>query len=88
MSAVDPISWRKGRVFAGAERTTEALADHLAARRERRVDPEEPTGLLTHHLVHDTETWEFLGALLDWCAKKPNIQWRNAADLFPDLGTE
>jgi len=41
---------------------------------------------LTHHLVHDTETWEFLGALLDWCAKRPIINWRSAADLFPEFG--
>ena len=57
---VDLISWRKGRIFAGAERVTDALAQHLAARREGRVDPDEPTGLLTHHLAHDEPGWDFI----------------------------
>ena len=56
------------------------------AKRCGEADPAEPTGLLTHHLVHDTETWKFLGPLQDWCANKPTINWRSAADLFPESG--
>ncbi len=29
-----------------------------------------PTGLLTHHLVHDTATWRFLENLQDWLAQR------------------
>ncbi|MGH6891959.1 MAG: polysaccharide deacetylase family protein [Dongiaceae bacterium] len=83
---VDVIDWRGARGFVGRKTALDLLARHLAAKRLGQADPEEPTGLLTHHLVHDTETWDFLGALLDWCAKRPNIEWRGAADLFPEFG--
>ncbi len=82
---VDLIDWRGSRGFVGQAAALGLLVGHLAAKRLGRADPGEPTGLLTHHLVHDTETGEFLGALLDWCAKMPNIKWRGAADLFPEL---
>ena len=41
---VDPIAWRRGRVFVGADEAAAGLAAHLALRRQRRVDPAEPTG--------------------------------------------
>ena len=41
-----------------------ALTDHLAARRQGAADPVEPSGLLTHHLAHDTASWALLDALL------------------------
>ena len=85
---VDVIDWHGTRGFVGLGAALALMEEHLRAKRLGEADPDEATGLLTHHLVHDTETWEFLGDLLDWCAKKPNIQWRSAADLFPDLGIE
>ena len=84
---VDVIDWQGTRGFLGLAATLQLLVQHLAAKRLGRADPAEPTGLLTHHLVHDTETWEFLGALRDWCANKPVIKWRRAADLFPGAGS-
>jgi hypothetical protein len=80
---VDIIDWHGTRGFLGLAATLQLLVQHLTAKRLGQADPAEPTGLLTHHLVHDTETEEFLGALLDWCAKRPVIKWRSAADLFP-----
>ena len=85
---VDVIDWHGTRGFLGLEATLQLLVQHLTAKRLGQAEPAEPTGLLTHHLVHDTETWEFLGALLDWCAKRPVIKWRSAADLFPGAGSE
>lgn len=84
---VDVIDWHGTRGFLGLQPTLRLLVEHLEAKRLGRADPAEPTGLLTHHLVHDTETWDFLGALLDWCANKPVIKWRSAADLFPGAGS-
>ena len=84
---VDVIDWHGTRGFLGLAATLQLLVQHLAAKRLAQADPAEPTGLLTHHLVHDTETEEFLGALLDWCAKRPVIKWRSAADLFPGAGS-
>jgi len=79
---VDPIAWRKGRGFVGAERVTEALAAHLAARREGSVDPDEPTGLLTHHLAHDEPGWSFLAELSERLAPRPGLRWLGAAEAF------
>jgi hypothetical protein len=91
---VDIIDWRADaagpirppcRPFLGQERALGLLVGHLTAKRGGMADPAEATGVLTHHLVHDTETWEFLGEFLDWCAQRPGIAWRSAADLFPEF---
>jgi hypothetical protein len=81
---VDVIDWHGSRGFIGLPAALALLVGHLAAKRTGKADPGEPTGVLTHHLVHDTETWVFLGELLDWCAKRPTVEWRSAADLFPE----
>lgn len=83
---VDVIDWHGTRGFLGLNPTLDLLVGHLAAKRSGKADAAEPTGLLTHHLVHDRETWEFLGAFLDWCAGRPGIRWRGAAELFPAFG--
>lgn len=79
---VDPVLWRKGRVFGGADRVTGALAAHLAARREGRADPDEPTGLLTHHLVHDDAGWVFLEELAGRLSGRRGLRWIAAAEAF------
>jgi peptidoglycan/xylan/chitin deacetylase (PgdA/CDA1 family) len=78
----DPIAWRKGRVFRGAERVTVALAEHLQARREGRADPEEPTGLLTHHLAHDQPGWEFLEQAAQRLSGLRAVRWVSAPEAF------
>jgi hypothetical protein len=78
----DPISWRKGRIFAGAEQVADALAQHLAARREGGVDPDEPTGLLTHHLAHDEPGWLFLKELAERLGSRPGLRWLSAQEAF------
>lgn len=89
---VDIIDWQAAaadpatRPFLGTGRALGLLVGHLAAKRTGLADGAEPTGLLTHHLVHDTETWEFLGELLAWTAARPMIGWHDAADLFPEFG--
>jgi hypothetical protein len=83
---VDVIDWHDTRGFLGLGATLDLLIGHLAAKRGGQADISEPTGLLTHHLVHDTETWKFLEVFLDWCAGRPGIRWRGAADLFPVFG--
>lgn len=72
---VDPIAWRHGRAFIGVERALARLSGHLADRREGRADPTEPTGILTHHLVHDAGLWAFLTALVDFLADQPGVAW-------------
>jgi hypothetical protein len=56
----DPIRWREGRRFVGAATTLARLGEHLADRRAGRADPDEPTGLLTHHRDMDPAFWAFV----------------------------
>ncbi len=79
---VDIINWRAGRQFLGIEGCLQLAIGHLAARREGRVDPSEPTGLLTHHLVHDADTWSFLATFLQRTARHSAVRWMGARQLF------
>jgi len=67
---VDVIDWKGGRGFIGEAAALALFVGHLQARRLRKVDPDEPTGLLTHHLVHDPATWRFLEKLRDFLNKQ------------------
>lgn len=70
---VDPIVWPEAKRFAGATRVLEAIQSHLAARREGRVDADEPTGLLTHHRDTGPEGWAFLDELWKRLGEHPAV---------------
>lgn len=70
---IDVMDWSK-RVGVDAEILVQKLIADWAARREGRVDRAEPTGILTHHLVHDGVAWDSLKALIDWVAKT-GVEW-------------
>jgi hypothetical protein len=78
----DPILWREGKRFAGAEATLDRLRAHLTARREERVDPSEPTGLLTHHRDTDPAAWAFLEELLGRLRTHPGVAFPPLASLL------
>ncbi|SLN20029.1 polysaccharide deacetylase family protein [Oceanibacterium hippocampi] len=81
----DPVNWRGGRGYLGDQAFALQIADHLAARREGRADPGEPTGILSHHLAMDEATWGGLERLLELLAGHPAARARDAASLFgPD----
>ncbi len=77
---VDPIDWRGTRGFMGATETIEMFCRHLADRRLGRVDRHEPTGLLTHHLVHDAGLWQFLPRLVEVAAGHRAVRFLGAAE--------
>ena len=77
---VDLIDWRGGRRFAGSGAVLRALADALAARRH--AGDHRPTGVLSHHLVHDAGSWRFLDALLAWGAETPGVRWVRPRDIL------
>jgi hypothetical protein len=79
---VDIIDWHGGRRFLGIAGCLQLAIGHLAARRERRADPSEPTGLLTHHLVHDENAWSFLAAFLQHTSRHPAVRWADVRQLF------
>ena len=78
------MRWRPRREFVGESDALALLVDHLRSRRRGlgpsfgdelgSVDPDEPSGILTHHLVMDEPAWRFverLFAVLDqWNERK------------------
>lgn len=79
---VDVIDWRGSRGFVGEAQALAKLTSHLAARRRGAADADEPTGLMTHHLVHDTACWDFCAALAARIAAHPAARWLDAPSIF------
>lgn len=78
----DPIDWRGGRGFLGEDAALAQLCEHLAARRAGTADAEEPTGILSHHAVHDGATWRFLEKLAGRLAAHPAACWTRPSAIF------
>ena len=79
---VDIINWKQGRGFAGTEVCVAQIVRHLSAKREGRADPQEPTGIMSHHLVHDAGCWGFLDAVFGFLNEQENVQVLDARTLF------
>jgi hypothetical protein len=78
---IDIVAWREGRGFVGEEAALSLLVAHLAARRRGTVDAREPSGLLTHHAVHDGEAWRFIARLLEE-TRRHGATWAAPAQVF------
>ena len=63
---LDPIDWRGERLFVGEVAALERLVAVL--------DPDEPIGILSHHLAMDEPGWEFLDRLLGVLAAHPGAR--------------
>ncbi len=76
---VDVIDWRARSALPRA--TAYAL---LCREVERRLADEdaEPLGILTHHLVHQEETWAFLEELFALIGEHAAIAWPPVPELF------
>ncbi len=79
---VDLIDWKNRKRFVGAEAAVEAMVAHLQGRRLGHFDSAEPTGLLTHHLVHDADCRQFLPRLLAVLDEHPAAKWLTAEAVF------
>jgi hypothetical protein len=77
---VDIVDWRGHRGFIGESAVLGALVAHLGDRRAGRADATEPTGLMTHHAVHDAGCWKFLEKLLQVTAGHSAGRWLSADD--------
>ena len=71
---LDPIDWRGERLFVGEVAALERLVAVL--------DPDEPIGILSHHLAMDEPGWQFLDRLLGVLAAHPGAVLCSAAELF------
>ena len=79
---VDILRWSAPRGFLGADAALALAVDHLQARRQGTADRDEPTGILSHHLVHDAAAWAFLTDLLALLLEHPGSGIRDSAELF------
>ena len=79
---VDIINWKQGRCFAGEDACVEQIIRHLSAKREGRADVGEPTGIMSHHLVHDAGCWAFLDALFRVLQGRPEVRVLSAKEIF------
>jgi hypothetical protein len=78
---VDVIDWHGGRGFIGDD---EALASILRQLRDRRVHHvQEPIGVLTHHLVQDAATDDFLSRLIAVLRRHRAARLVSIPELFP-----
>jgi hypothetical protein len=79
---VDLVAWAGDRGFIGEEAALRGLIGHLHARRSKGVDAEEPTGILTHHLVQDEMTDTFLRKLAAITGVHRAARWLDATEVF------
>lgn len=79
---LDLLQWRPERRFLGSDAALALLSGHLAAKRRGEADPGEPSGILSHHQVHDEAAWEFLGTLLARLTRHPAVRLLPAAAIF------
>ncbi|NNU50801.1 polysaccharide deacetylase [Rhizobium sp. WYCCWR 11279] len=76
---VDIIDWHGTR---GGRTEAELVAELVAELRDRFAGNDEPVGVLTHHLVHDTAAWDFLSALFATTGRHPAVRWSPASALL------
>jgi hypothetical protein len=77
----DLVAWRSGG-FIGSAPALSLIIAHLAGRRAGTVDADEPTGLLTHHLVMDDAGAAFVAQLVDVTRRHKAARWLDAAEVF------
>lgn len=102
---IDPVDWQGARRQRAPSEVLDELIQLLRARRLYPVlpdggkrtgkplpsgfDPDEPTGILSHHLAHDSEGWEFLARLLSVIKphrKTGSVRWLSCAEAFMGPG--
>ncbi len=83
---VDLVAWADRRGFVGTEAALGGLVGHLRARRLEEVDGDEPTGILTHHLVQDEAADAFLQRLIALTCAHTAARWLAVREVFAPGG--
>jgi len=83
---LDPVNWRHKGGFIGIYPAIAILIQHLVARREGYRDFDEPTGILSHHLVQNDAVWCFLENLLAFLQAHPAACWLDAPTIWKGRG--
>ena len=79
---VDIVDWRGGGGFVGERQALAQALRHLRERRAGAADGEEPTGLMTHHLDHDAQCWDFIETLVARTSAHAAARWLSAEAVF------
>jgi len=79
---IDCVAWAEGRSFIGQGAALGGIVQLLQKRRLGGVCANEPTGILTHHLVHDEVTEAFLRRLLWVTGAHAAARWLDATEVF------
>lgn len=72
---LDPVAWKSGGGLLETALLDNQVARDLQARRTGQADNAEPYGLLTHHLVQDDATWNFISTLLQTLQESGVATW-------------
>jgi len=72
---VAPIRWTVPRSFGDEAEYLSGIIDHLRGRRTGQYDAAEPTGLLTHHLVQDDRSFQFVSDLVSLTSQHQSGEW-------------
>ena len=84
----DPIDWKgmksqpAGSAFLGTEASLAQIVGHLQAKRRGTVDANEPTGILTHHLVEPEACTDFMKLLFKCISSHSAAGWLTPSDVF------
>lgn len=81
---LDPIRWKKDRVFRGIESMVEMTLTALADRRLGKAQG--PIGYLTHHLQTNDDIWEFSDAFLARLTYQDRTSWPTFAQMLRQKG--
>lgn len=79
---LDIVAWKAGGGFVGSEKALARLVDELRERRGGSRAADEPVGLLTHHLVMDPASEEFVARLGEAVAGHPAARWAGLGELM------
>jgi hypothetical protein len=79
---LDPVNWRHTGGFIGVYPAIAILIQHLQSRRTGYRDSDEPTGILTHHLVQNDAVWRFLEDLLQFLCNHPAAAWLDSTTIW------
>ncbi len=80
------INWKQPPTFIGEGTALERVLKHLRGRRLRIFDTDEPTGILTHHLVEDAPSYDFIERLAEIISAHKAAKWLGAPEIFPRRG--
>jgi hypothetical protein len=77
-----PIQWDSPPSFGEDDDYLVNIIEHLSGRRAGLYDPDEPTGILTHHLVQNARSYRFMERLGGIIADHPSSRWLGAREVF------